>query len=373
MGTAQRQPHPALIESLLREPGTFEFFRAVELVEEHRARRGRAPRPVGFDHAASEVGLRFEAAPSLAFPARTVGSASLGEPGGAEAETITLAVAFLGLVGPSGVLPTHYTELLLQRLHAKDRALAGFLALFQDRTAAFFYRAWKKYRMTAAFDRAGLRRGQPDPVLTALFGVVGLLPRPRRAAGESPPEELAQAHHAGLFSDRRRSARGLRAMLRGLLCCEVAVEQFVGRWIALDEEARSRLGHGAGPGTSARLGDETVLGARVWSVDAGVRIVAGPLDRARFRSLWPGGEPVRFLRRAIRAYLGTLIDFDLVWELAPDAPAASRLGGDQRLGRDCWLGWSESGGPETKVSSPPWHRMTRGGIPADAQPLTAVS
>jgi type VI secretion system protein ImpH len=190
-------------------------------------------------------------------------------------------------------------------------------------------------------------------VLTALLGLVGVLPRPR--AKPLGAGELAQVHHAGLFADQRRSASALRGMLGGLLGSPVRLEQFVGQWVALDPGARSRLGDGPGAGLPARLGEESVLGARVWCVDARIRVVAGPLDRARFRELWPGGERVRFLWELLRTYLGPLIECDLVWELAPDAPAAARLGGDQRLGRDAWLGWSEFGRPDTRVPSPPWH------------------
>jgi type VI secretion system protein ImpH len=353
MGTEKRQPHPALIERLLREPGAFEFFRAVQLLELHRMASSKGlSRSVGFDHPRSEVGIHFRSAASLAFPPRAVFAVRAGEEPGPDYE---VEVSFLGLVGPAGTLPVHYTEIVLERLHAKDESLRDFLDAFQNRCAAFFYRAWKKYRLPVAYASTDRKRGEADPVLSSLLSLVGLNPRPRGM--ELRSEELAQVHHAGLFSDQRRSAQGLSAMLKGLLGCEVEVVQFVGQWIDLDPDAWSRLGDGPGPGMPARLGAEAVLGTRVWSVDTRVRIVAGPLSRERFKRLWPGGEPLRFLRELVRAYLGPLLDFDLVWELYPDAPASLCLGGDQQLGRDCWLGWSGFGEPDTRVSSPPWHNQ----------------
>ena len=354
MGTAQRKPHPALVEDLLRSPGSFTFFRAVQVLEETLGRkRGRKGRKrVGGDHSSSEVGIRFDVVPSLAFPDRQITAVEEGsvDP---DAPDFEVRVSFLGLVGPAGTLPTHYTEILLKRLQEKDAALRDYLRVFQDRGIALFYRAWKKYRLAVSYLDADLERGDPDPVLNSILGLVGLLPHAK--GSELRPLQLVQAHHAGLYSNRRRSANGLRAMLAGLLGCQVRVQQFVGQWIELDPAACSRLGAGRGPGTQATLGEETVLGSRVWSVDARIRVVAGPLSRARFRQLWPGGEPVRYLWGAIRSYLGPLIECDLVWELAPDAPAATILGGDQRLGRDCWLGWSDFGGPDRRVGSPPWH------------------
>lgn len=354
MGTAQRKPHPAVIERLLREPGSFEFFRAVQLLEAYLASRHkrRLPRRVGFDHGSSDVGVRFHSVPSLAFPSRTIAAIS-EEDGAGENRTFDVRVSFLGLVGQAAALPTSYTEVVLGRLHEKDSSLRDFLDVLQDRTVALFYRAWKKYRLAISFGDADLARGKPDPVLESLLGLVGLLPLPRGHALTAA--DLSQAYHAGHFANLRRSADGLRAMMRGLLGCNVEIEQFVGQWIDVDPDAWSTLGERPGPGMPARLGDESILGARAWSVDSRIRVIAGPLDRATFRRLWPGGEPVRFLWKCLRAFLGPLVECDLVWELASDAPSPVQLGGDQRLGRDGWLGWGAAGGPDLRVESPPWH------------------
>jgi len=355
MGTAQRKPNSALIERLMREPGSFEFFQAVRMLEAHLAVIGgrRAARRVGFDHTSLEVGLRFGVAASLSFPSRALATVKeeTQDPPGRSA--FSCFVTFLGLTGSAGTLPTSYSEMLLHRLHEKDPALRDFLDVFQDRSTAFFYRAWKKYRPSFSYAEGDLKRGKPDPVLGALLGVVGLLPLPDRQP--MAPAELAQVFHAGHFSNRRRSANGLQALMSGLIGCPVRVEQFVGQWMDIDRDAWSRLGHGPGPGMPAKLGDESVLGARAWCVDAKIRVIAGPLQRAQFRRLWPGGQPVLYLWETLRAYLGPLIECDLVWELDPDAPAPLQLGGDQRLGRDCWLGWCGTAGPDLRVISPPWH------------------
>ncbi len=360
MGTTQRRAHPPLISELLQDPSSFEFFRAMQILEDYLTSQGK--KSIGTDNEPDEFGLRLRGDPSLSFPStpitmveapgdsKAAGSHDAGE------DDFQMTISFLGLVGATGTLPLHYTETLLHRLHEKDKALSVFLNGLQERTTSLFYRAWKKHRMAVTFAATELERGKADPILRLFLGLVGRLPRYRGKAISE--EELCEVNHAGLFANRRRSARGLQAMVSGLLRCKVQVEQFVGQWVVLDEGARSRLG-GVGPrssmsGVAARLGEETVLGTRVWSVDSRVRIVAGPLDRSRFRALWPGGSPVQYLRKAVQTYLGPLIEYDLEWELAPDAPTPLKLGGEQMLGRDCWLGWSPEKGPDLHVRSPDW-------------------
>lgn len=358
MGAPKRQQNTGLVEHLLRESPDFEFFRAVQVLERHvNAVRRSERRHVGEDARLEDLGLCFQTEASLSFPPRALRSVKLVESETNQDPIYRLVVSFLGLIGPAGVLPAHYTEMVIARLHQKDSSLSDFNNLIQERSVELFYRAWKKYRVPVSFPRTRRDRGLLDPVLNSLMALVGL---PGEQRGRPvPAERLAFVYHSGLFADRRRSSSGLRAMMSGLLGCPVRVEQFVGEWVDLDRGAQCRLGEGPGEGASVQLGDVSVLGARVWCVDARVRIVAGPLERDQFRELWPGGEAVRNLRAIVTEYLGPLIEYDLEWELAEDAPEPLMLGGDQRLGRDGWLGWGEFGGPDTRVGSPAWHNADR--------------
>ena len=348
-----------MIGLLQSRPETFEFFRAVQVLEAELNRRRRAaPRRVGYDHQPSEVGLDFDVLPSLAFASQQV--TSLRAEGEGADRAFDLEVSFVGLIGPAATLPAHYTETVLDRLQHRDRAFADYLRVFQSRSISMFYRAWKKYRLEVSTRDSDLERGEADPVLTTLMALIGRLPLPRHTPID--PAKVLEVHHAGHFSNRRRSSEGLRAMLAGLLGCRVHVEEFVGQWIALDDQARATLGEPAELGTPARLGDDVVLGSRVWSVDSRIRVLAGPLDRERFRMLWPGGPAARQVWSAIRSYIGPLIDCDLDWLLAEDAPTPVRLGGDMRLGRDCWAGWQTSTRPETRVRAPFWHEPHPEGV-----------
>jgi type VI secretion system protein ImpH len=80
-----------------------------------------------------------------------------------------MVINFIGLTGPSAVLPTPYTELLLERVRYKDTALRDFLDLFNHRMASLFYRAWERSRFPVAYERGG-----DNPFTQYLLDLVGM-------------------------------------------------------------------------------------------------------------------------------------------------------------------------------------------------------
>src|SRR5437016_5072772 len=68
-----------------------------------------------------------------------------------------VTVSFLGMTGPCGALPLHYTHLLM-RLAREGRgsertALRDWLDLFNHRAVSLFFRAWEKYRFPVPYFR----------------------------------------------------------------------------------------------------------------------------------------------------------------------------------------------------------------------------
>lgn len=147
MAAEGRRSGPTLEDTLDGEAYRFEFFQAVRLLE--RLAPGRAP--VGrHEKAPGAEAVRFRTRPSLQFPPSEVYEVAREPGAGAPPE---MSVAFMGLTGPSGVLPTHTTELVAERARARDTALWDFLDLFSHRMVSLFYRAWERYLFTGAFER----------------------------------------------------------------------------------------------------------------------------------------------------------------------------------------------------------------------------
>ena len=350
MGSARGRDDTALIDRLLEESYRFDFFQAVRILERAAARAAEsrpagAGQPVGEDSAPRQEAVRFRAQVGLAFPASPVArverpaaeDASAAAPGGRPWEML---VTFLGLIGPHGVLPEHYTSLVIERVRFKDYTLRDFLDMFQHRTVSLFFRAWEKYRFPIGYEKSqSLARGE-DRFTRSLYCLVGLGPTALRRRSRYDDEALL--YYAGLFAQRPPSAVSLETLLADYFAVPVALRQFQGQWLALSQEDRSLLpaAHDL-RGQNNRLGGNVVIGERVWDVQSKFRIRLGPLEYARFRQFLPSGPSLPTLGQLVRTYVGPQWDFEVQPVVrAAEAPWC-RLGGDRqdpsRLGWNTWL------------------------------------
>src|SRR4051812_40371430 len=145
MASAGGRADPSLEQTLFEEPYRFDFFQAIRLLERLRpelATVGREGPPV------REI-VRFLAHLSLKFPPSPIHQLERREQASVAP---AMTVNFLGLTGPSGVLPHVYTELMMERVRHGDRSLVDFLDLFNHRLISLFYRAWEKHHFLVALE-----------------------------------------------------------------------------------------------------------------------------------------------------------------------------------------------------------------------------
>jgi type VI secretion system protein ImpH len=337
---------------LFREPYRFDFFQATRVLEKLSTERkavGRTASP------AAEI-VRYKAHVSLSFPPSSL--YDLVQPTN-PALPPTMIVAFMGLHGPSGVLPRHYTELLI-RIEKESKgpernALREWFDLFNHRFISLFHRAWEKYRFFIPYERGEYAKPEPDTFTLALFSLVGLgipplrgrlhvstiddvdgYPQPRRLAHI---DDLALLYYGGYFAHRPRNAVSLEGLLRDYFQLPVAIHQFQGQWLVLTPENQSRLGEG-----NNQLGVNVVAGERVWDVQNKFRIRLGPLDAAAFTHFLPDRSPTSerkaffLLTHLVRLYVGPEFDFEVQLVLkAEDVPECCLTDG---LGIGPCLGWN---------------------------------
>lgn len=340
MATEGERPRADLIQQLEQEPYRFDFFQAVRLLEyAARAEERSASRPVGRDNLPSAEVVRFRALPSLTFPAGEVADIRVPD----DEQPPEMTVSFMGLTGPAGVLPQHYTSLVIERAHSryKDRAMLEFFDLFNHRTISLFYRAWEKYRFPFAYERSRLASSRaPDPFTFCLYCLTGLGEETTRDRSAFADELVL--FYGGHFARRPRSATGLRQILSDYAENSVEVREFVGQWLYLDASSQTRMPSAREPeGRNLALGVSTVVGSRVWDVQSRFRVSIGPLTHAEFREFLPSGRKLRQLCDLVRLYAGPEFDFDVQLVLRSQDVPSTQLGttqsGGSRLGWDTWI------------------------------------
>lgn len=320
MRAPQRRLDAGLIADSQQSPGRYEFFQLVRLYE--LAFRGE-----GGDAVSGRI--RFRNSLRLGFAPGQVDGIEARQ-GDAVPERVEITPAFMGMLGVHGALPTHYTEQVIYReRHLKDTAGRAFLDLFTNRSVGHFYRAWKKYRLPVQYEMD--RRKHFLPLLLSLVGLG--MPGLRGRLGAIDDESIARL--AGLLRQRPVSAEALQRVLGSYFRERVEIEQFVGRWYALPPAQRSQLGGGG----RLTLGQDALVGERVWQCNLRIRVRIGPLPRARYLAFLPRGELAEALGTLLSLATGGQFEYEIrpILQAADVVPCVLGAATGCRLGHDSFV------------------------------------
>jgi type VI secretion system protein ImpH len=335
MATAGRAAVPFIETSELRqlledEPFRFRFFQAVRALSKLAPDREMVG---GFANPRDEV-VRFSTNSTLSFAASEIQGFERTDHHDQPVTPPRMVVNFFGLTGLNGALPVVYTELVMERMRAKDRALHDFLDIFNHRFISLFYQAWEKYRFGAAYERGDL-----DNVSKRLLDLVGLGTGSLQAQQDVRDESLLL--YSGLLAHRPRSAAGLEQMLSDYFDVPVEAQQFAGAWYRLPRSSMTQLNDSSSPAEQLGLG--TIVGDEVWDQQAAVRVCIGPLAIERYLDFLPGGKAHDRLRAMLRFYSNDEFDFQLKLILKREQTPACELGSQEvsapRLG---WVSWMKN-------------------------------
>ena len=343
MDPQSRRPDPSVRETLAEESHQFRFVQAVRLLKLlSPSRQG-----VGGIAKPKEEIVRFRTRQTLSFPPSEIYELKLAALPDRPPE---MTIAFMGLTGASGVLPRHYTELLLERIRQKDFALVEFLDLFNHRMVSLFYRAWEKHHCAVEYEKA-LVEGKEDRVSEYLFALMGLSTTGVREHLHLNPRHLLR--YVGLVGQRPRSAEALQRGLADYLGVPVRIRQFMGIWLELAERDWTKLGILQG---NNRLGQSAVAGTRVWDQQGKFRIELGSMDLRTFQTLLPGGTEYPALVEFAKFFSGPELEFDIQLKLQGNEVPFCRLRETTdyapRLGWTTWLKTGEFTHDATDVVCP---------------------
>lgn len=310
-----------LDQELLEEPYRFDFFQAVRLFEKIYPQRG----PVGRESLPHNEVLRFRTRMALDFPASQIHEIinSVEETTGHEKSE--MFVNFMGMGGPLGVLPTHYTEIMTERARYRDTAMWAFLDIYTHRAVSMFYRAWEKYRFPVQYERGN------DVFTEYLFDFAGLGTKGLR--GRMALEDESLLPYTGLIAQKPHSAAALQQIVADYFDLTAEVVQFFGQWLDLEDENITRIGK-----ANSQLGLTTIAGTRVWEQQSKFRFRLGPLPFRQFQAFFPTGTASRPFNSIVRFIVGLETDYDLQLILqAKEVPGCILT---TRAMRRPMLGWS---------------------------------
>jgi len=310
-----------LNQVLFDEPYRFEFFQAVRLFEKIFPEL----QAVGREALPGQEVVRFRSTVGLDFPASEIREIREPAEGSDPDAKVEMLVNFMGLVGPSGVLPTHYTELVLDRVRHRDTSMWAFLDIFTHRTVSMFYRAWAKYRFPVAYERG------KDEFTGYLFDFAGLGTNGLRGRLELKDESLLP--YVGLITQKPHSSNALENILSDYFGITAKIEQFFGQWLALNSSDYTRLGK-----KNSTLSLNAIAGTQVWEQQSKFRVRLKSLTFIQFQAFLPNGSAHKALDSIIRFMAGPEFDYDVQLELkAKQVPGAVLT---TRAQRRPMLGWT---------------------------------
>jgi type VI secretion system protein ImpH len=311
-------------QELLDEPYRFDFFQAVRLLEKVHPDK----KPVGRGAMPHEEMVRFRSRVALDFPPSQIHEIKESFDEHTDQEKLEMYVNFMGMVGSSGVLPTHYTEHVMNRIRYGDTAMWSFMDIFTHRAVSMFFRAWEKYRFPAAYER-----GQDD-FTGFLFDFAGLGTNGLRGRMDLEDESLLP--FCGLIAQRPHSAGAIAQIVSDYFGINAKVQQFFGQWIELDKESITKLSQ-----ANSALGVDALVGSRIWDQQSKFRFVLGALSFKEFQAFLPLGSAYKPLESIIRFMVGLEFDFDIRLVLkhnqVPSCILTTRAKRRPRLGWTSWL------------------------------------
>lgn len=347
MSTARWRKSISVTDDLQDRPFRYTFFQTVRLLERSamysnlEGKTRFANNPVAQSVRSETEIVRFHTRQSLSFPSSENFSLKLRDQG-KNTKQWDLIINFMGLTGSHGVLPYHYSELLLQRQKMKDMALGQFLDLFNHRIISLFYQASIKYNLPIEYERKKLfplQKNKRDTHTQALLSLIGL--GTNRLTNRFYTRDESLVYYGGLFSQQVKTANGLKQILQDHFKIPVQIKEFNGQWQELIDDVRTRLpGRAIPKGQNNSLGRSVMLGRNGWFAQGKIRIILGPLDKEQLQTFAPGTLALKALNEIVQFYLDMEHDYEFIIRVKRrDVPEKIKLERQQQpiLGWNTWL------------------------------------
>ncbi len=327
MATEKRRTHTVVRHNLLEDVCSFNFFKAVHLLEGYGGGK-----PLGKKLSPGEDPVRFRVRPGFAFPASDI----LAIRNGNVNPDPVMTVNFMGLIGPKGVLPDWYNAYAQEMNHKKDYAFTDFLDLFHHRLLSLFYLAWKKYRLPENYQPDG-----SDTISQSLAGFIGMGDQSQKADPDFAKKARKRlVYFTGLVSRSVPTASAIETIISNATGVTVRVKQFVERMIPIHDQDRTCLGR-----TNSTLKKDALCGGRIRDVGSFFTVELGPMTWKKYLQFQPRSRNLALIRKIIAFIVGVEYEFDIHLIVKGPSIPSLQLGGGEKgnpiLGRTVLLKWQK--------------------------------
>ena len=332
-------------KSIKDEAYQFDFLQLIRVLYLSQANgNGKSTfdqRLVGYEASPSDEIVRFKSSPKMRHSSTDIREIEL-----LDDNRYAVTVSFIGLNGAAGVLPFHYSQMVLARLKDNDETMMNFYDLFHHRIISNYARASIKYRLPfqhEIFSRfrthvkipQSSTRVEKDVISRSISCLVGLGEYPLQ--NRQSIDDRTLMYYGGHFAGSRPTMLGMMRVLGEFIGACVKILQFQFEWLYLDPADQTDLGN-----STKRLGQNTVIGSRVGSYQNRFRIRLGPISWSRFQEMLPSGDRLKAIAELTRSYAGIGLDFDFQVVLnGKDVPCMQL--GNQACGQLGWNTWITNG------------------------------
>ncbi len=340
-------------DTLIKQAEKYDFFHAVRVIErQFKTQENKLSNKVGHDSHPAQEAIQFKVNQSVSFPGRTIHK--INEIHNSDNEfTVEMLVSFFGLTGTKGVLPHHYTEMILQQERKKDKTLANFLDIFNHRLLSLFYRAWEKYKLPIQLENY-IRSGDTTDGFSQCLGNL--------TNSLSTGLDTTKVFYGGHFAKQVRSASNLKHILSDFLEMDVEIHQFEGQWLFLQSSDQSRLAFSSSKkGQYNQLGRNLALGKRIWDTQSKFTMELKPDSLEKFNSLLPGGDIDETLCNLTRQYVGNGMNFDIKMSLPSiEVPACQLIKSNKYTPKLGWNTWTKKRKDKNVLRQAVFHKSAHG-------------
>jgi type VI secretion system protein ImpH len=179
---------------------------------------------------------------------------------------------------------------------------------------------------------------QVDPVTNGISSLMGI--DIKRLNESEHLDARSLLFFAGHFVSQTRNSAGLGNLLSEYLGIPVEITQFHGEWLDMEVDDRLQLPNVFGQAQNNILGQDFVIGEKVFCVENRFEVVIGPMRRDEAEKIRPGSERQKALCAIIDLYAGPTYQYDVRYLLRggyrPDWQTSKELPG-LNLGWNTWL------------------------------------